>query len=1835
MRRFLLLTVAMLMTAAGMAIGRGDGLTKANAIEFDWEHGNEQFSGTRWYRVPLDLLYEEDDPTLALYLTNLSDEDVVVTLNATLAGSEETRTYTIPRKQNKIWSVQAGMLIRMKQTEVYLTLQSSNKVALSAKVYETLDIDEACLEAVSLPWNTAVPVMDTTWRKIGMAEAKLAANQDVQIVYTATAPTSVVMATSFDCPSSGLTERRLTLSAGESYTYTLPYAMVSNLVEDEMYLRTIADATVQVKVQLAPKPAVPVIAAAAATEIELGQRYDMAAGQHLYKVRMDDLRQKKMEPLFTFYNEGAERAHLNRKVALELPAYSVIETDFEVAPEEETKVVIEKNVVDGIAAHVEWAYVQLSTDRPVHFVARLKHVHEGDACKTSVDFDWQNGHLQEANTTIWYAIPIADAKARQQDIVVHGQNRGGAVAQVTTTFAFECPYIDLQTMQTRLDVNAQTDKTLSYSSYSVMRSDVVYVGVTSTESIRIWADTLPAQPVADEDMCRDAVALDMTYGARQAAGDTVWYAVPVAPLRSLVKLPYIQFKNMSRYADVVSYAFVQTCPNDKAYEQSSVYILADSVARQNLARDFVMGIASDTIYLRVISSQQTAVSIQFEQENIGSSCNSAMLFNWVSGNDQPAAANLWYMIDLREAKAGNKDVEIMLTNKDAVVGKGVAQLAYSCPCEAPQTQTLSLAAGATRSRVLMHSTLETVDDTLYIRLECSTAIHFEARLIDPAPFDTIPCPDEVVALQWNTMYTQTQDTAWYYLSHDVLSQLGETELTPEVYIHNLSASKAVYVTGEVAYHCPVTAAMMTRSLSVGRSGTVYKLVERSTAEQLKDKDTIMIRLVTTGPVEFKAELVDPNTGDNCAHAYLINTPDTLYQQAGTDKWYKLNVSDARALGGMLVAGVENVGDTVGRVHMDVHVHCDSLPVISRDTLLGAHQVYVRDYASDVFGGQGSPYLYVHIQSEVDLQLWDTLRAYEPVVPLSVCDRAIAIVPNQSYSQQADEAWYSVDMKNLRLNTTGDAQLVLSNDAAAPLDWEVSLGWECDYQHEWTTRQHHIAAQDSVVKTYARSQLHQVGDSVLYLHVRSTQPLRFRLDAQRSRGDDCSKAILFDWRNGNVHPGGEYLWYQVRLDSTLIPDTCDLRLHLDNLNRADSTVANADLYFDCRDAKIAGMTYTMAPDSSKYKDIDRDLLASLGWADMLINYHSDYNTHMWVELVPYKQRGVDYDTIRTYVCDGEEYTDTITGAVYIISSELDFSDPHQWNDTVSWRDGTTMRDSITTYVVKPIVAPSLPESADEVLAIGAMPLLAQGMQLFVDSSEAKLKAYYEALTAPDSVETVVNVYWRTPVGRNGGNLDTVSYLSRTQTTMKLRLFFEGECDSKFYRDITLPIEDYKYVSQVSADTVCPSELYSENTTVVDTLPYQTLIVDTLGRLRQVDTIRTVSTYVLVAPELYTPNELSSNLWPSVKNGLPISYTVNQMRMLRGLFVQDAEEWTMAVDTIVWECMAGGSYTTIDDYTVPVDTTAMTLRYVLTTECGTTLYSEPFAYTLYPCVPNDGQENVSACESYEWHGATYTQSGDYVDTLINAGGCDSVVTLHLIILPSYSVDTTATACSSYLWYGTTYTLSGDYVYSGQTVAGCDSVVTLHLTINALTEDQLPAVAKFGYRLLVIHRNEVEAKGYVFTPEDVIWYRVVGEVDDRSSLDESLWDDIEVCRGDYYTLSTGERLVGDYYAVVTLPAAAEGECPTRLRTVVLTDTSAPMNMPELYPSMVAPGDKVEIRNLDADKVSIIRVYDVQGMLLQEYQTQGSAQFSIPSVPQAGYYMVRVDAAGEQTTLRYMVKG
>lgn len=119
------------------------------------------------------------------------------------------------------------------------------------------------------------------------------------------------------------------------------------------------------------------------------------------------------------------------------------------------------------------------------------------------------------------------------------------------------------------------------------------------------------------------------------------------------------------------------------------------------------------------------------------------------------------------------------------------------------------------------------------------------------------------------------------------------------------------------------------------------------------------------------------------------------------------------------------------------------------------------------------------------------------------------------------------------------------------------------------------------------------------------------------------------------------------------------------------------------------------------------------------------------------------------------------------------------------------------------------------------------------------------------------------------------------------------------------------------------------------------------------------------------------------------------------------------------------------------------------------------TLNVRIPYNNTESLVVCESElptVWHNEVIERgmtSGNYVFNNQTQYGCDSIVTLRLVVYPTYRQNEELSICESelpYTWRDTTFevgTRGGSYLFEKQSAAGCDSVVVLKLNVNPSSE------------------------------------------------------------------------------------------------------------------------------------------------------------------------------------------
>ena len=175
----------------------------------------------------------------------------------------------------------------------------------------------------------------------------------------------------------------------------------------------------------------------------------------------------------------------------------------------------------------------------------------------------------------------------------------------------------------------------------------------------------------------------------------------------------------------------------------------------------------------------------------------------------------------------------------------------------------------------------------------------------------------------------------------------------------------------------------------------------------------------------------------------------------------------------------------------------------------------------------------------------------------------------------------------------------------------------------------------------------------------------------------------------------------------------------------------------------------------------------------------------------------------------------------------------------------------------------------------------------------------------------------------------------------------------------------------------------------------------------------------------------------------------------------------------------------------------------------------------------ETTVSACESYEWNGTTYTESGTYEHHSQDTQGKQTHEILHLTINHSITVEIDQTTCDSLVWHGVKYTESGTYTYLTQTQQGCDSTEILHLTINYSDTTKYSAEVcdyfvwkdmKYTTSGIYTHRTQT-AQGcdHVELLQLTINYGDTIELAPVTATDSYIWHDIEYTESGTYTYLT----------------------------------------------------------------------------------------------------------------------
>ena len=217
-----------------------------------------------------------------------------------------------------------------------------------------------------------------------------------------------------------------------------------------------------------------------------------------------------------------------------------------------------------------------------------------------------------------------------------------------------------------------------------------------------------------------------------------------------------------------------------------------------------------------------------------------------------------------------------------------------------------------------------------------------------------------------------------------------------------------------------------------------------------------------------------------------------------------------------------------------------------------------------------------------------------------------------------------------------------------------------------------------------------------------------------------------------------------------------------------------------------------------------------------------------------------------------------------------------------------------------------------------------------------------------------------------------------------------------------------------------------------------------------------------------NGILTNISPICKTSL---VTLSASSSDNSYYNPPVYEWQKSIDsgaTWVNDTLANDSKNTFSFYPDSIGSYQYRVSVYQsgTAKCATT--SIPFYLTVFPPV-KDTVTVAGVCDSYSWHGKTYTSNGYYTfDTSLVECNCDSLTVLKLTLKHSTTSTIDTTVCLTYTWplSGQTYKASGSYPYDiiGANSVGCDSIVTLALTVESpLTVDPIIPPSSFSDTIL----------------------------------------------------------------------------------------------------------------------------------------------------------------------------
>jgi uncharacterized repeat protein (TIGR03803 family) len=294
-------------------------------------------------------------------------------------------------------------------------------------------------------------------------------------------------------------------------------------------------------------------------------------------------------------------------------------------------------------------------------------------------------------------------------------------------------------------------------------------------------------------------------------------------------------------------------------------------------------------------------------------------------------------------------------------------------------------------------------------------------------------------------------------------------------------------------------------------------------------------------------------------------------------------------------------------------------------------------------------------------------------------------------------------------------------------------------------------------------------------------------------------------------------------------------------------------------------------------------------------------------------------------------------------------------------------------------------------------------------------------------------------------------------------------------------------------------------------------------------------------------------------------------------------------------------------------------------------------------------------------TYTTSGDYVDTLVSSFGCDSIVYTHFTISPAATFSWYPTVCpgpGAVVTVGShTYTTSGDYTDTLLAPGGCDSIVYTHFTVFPPANLSWSPNICAGGNLTVGSHVYTSAGTYVdtllsshFCDSIVTTNLTVTVVDTLASLaGQTLTAHANPASYQWINCSNNSPISGEvnqtftptangsYAVIVTQNSCSDTSACYAVIVSSVTEVSV-VNSLVAYPNPFTDWTTIYFSTATASKNALVEILDAEGRLVQtlfDKSTASGMQYTLhfnPPVNAPGIYICRL-TTDSGTSYRKMI--